>query len=251
MNPSEIWLIVFVCLFAGGMLGIVLRAALPEHHLNAESKDAIKFGAALISTMAALVLGLLVASAKGSYDTQRNEVTELAARIAVLDRLLAHYGPESGNARELLRQTVAITIDRLWPQERSEHVQFDPSSSKGEATYDAIQMLSPKTDAQRSLQSQAENLAVTIANTRWLMFEQSGGSISMPFLVVLVCWLFIIFLSYGLFAPNNATVVITMLLCALSVSAAIFLILELDRPFEGLIHISSHSMRDTLAHLGR
>src|SRR5579872_6718318 len=231
MNPSEIWLIVFVCLFAGGMLGMVLRVKLPEHHLNAESKDAIKFGAALISTMAALVLGLLIASAKGSYDTQRNEVAELAARIGLLDRLLAHYGPESKNARDLLRQSMAITIDRLWPHERSQHVQLDPSSSRNEATYDAIQMLSPKTDAERSLQSQAENMAVTIGNTRWLMFAQSGGSISMPFLVILVLWLTIIFLSYGLFAPNNATVVIAMLLCAMSVAAAIFLILELDRPF--------------------
>ena len=250
MSPLGIWSIVFVCLFAGGTLGMVLRDALPEHHLSVESKDAIKFGAALISTMAALVLGLLVASAKGSYDTQRNEVTELAARIAVLDRLLAHYGPESNNTRELLRQNVAITIDRLWPQERSGHVSLEPSS-KGEATYDAIQMLSPKTDAERSLQSQAENMMVSIGNTRYLMFEQSGGSISTPFLVVLVFWLTIIFLSYGLFAPRNATVVITMLLCALSVWAAIFLILELDQPFEGLIHISSQSMRNTLAQLGR
>jgi len=250
MSPIGIWLIVFVCLFAGGMLGMVLRTSLPEHHLNAESKDAIKFGAALISTMAALVLGLLVASAKGTYDTQRNEVTELAARVAVLDRLLAHYGPEAANARELLRQNVMITIDRLWPHERSGHVSFDPSS-KGEATYDAIQMLSPKTDSERSLQSQAENMMVTIGNTRYMMLEQSGGSISMPFLVVLVLWLTIIFLSYGLFAPDNATVVITMLLCALSVSAAIFLILELDQPFEGLIHISSQPMRNTLERLGQ
>ena len=143
MNPGEIWAIVFVCLFAGGMLGMVLRNVLPEHHLNAESKDAIKFGAALISTMAALVLGLLVASAKGTYDTQRNEVIELSARIALLDRILAHYGPEADNARALLRSSVAITIDRLWPQDRSEHAELDPTGSKGEAVYEAMQNAFP------------------------------------------------------------------------------------------------------------
>ncbi len=251
MSPGEIWAIVFACLFAGGMLGMGLRNLLPEHHLNAESKDAIKFGAALISTMAALVLGLLVASAKGTYDTQRNEVIELSARIALLDRILAHYGPEAATARELLRRSVATTIDRLWPQDRSEHAELDPTAPKGEAAYEALQELSPKTDAQRSLLAQAENLAIAIGNTRFLMFEQSGGSIAMPFLLVLVLWLTIIFLSYGLFAPANVTVVVTMLLCAVSVSAAIFLILELDQPFEGFIHISSHTMRDTLAHLGK
>lgn len=251
MSPNEIWAIVFACLFVGGMLGMVLRNVLPEHHLNAESKDAIKFGAALISTMAALVLGLLVASAKGTYDTQRAEVIEMSARIALLDRILAHYGPESATARELLRRSLATTIDHLWPQDRSARAELDPTGSKGEAAYDALEELSPKTDAQRALQAQAENLAIAIGNTRFLMFEQSGGSISMPFLLVLVFWLTIIFLSYGLFAPNNLTVIITMLLCALSVSAAIFLILQLDHPFEGVIHISSHTMRDTLARLGQ
>lgn len=251
MGPGEIWAIVFACLFAGGLLGMVLRNVLPEHHLNAESKDAIKFGAALISTMAALVLGLLVASAKGTYDTQRSEVIELSARIGLLDRMLAHYGPEAAQVRELLRHSVAMTIDRLWPQDRSEHAELDPTASKGEAAFEALQALSPKTDAQRSLQGQAENLAIAIGNTRFLMFEQSGGSISMPFLLVLVLWLTIIFLSFGLFAPRNVTVIVTMLLCALSVSAAIFLILELDQPFEGFIHISSHTMRETLAHLGK
>jgi hypothetical protein len=252
MSSIEIGSIVFVLLFAGGLLGMAVRDWLPEHHLSAESKDAIKFGAGLISTMAALVLGLLVASAKGSYDTQRNEITQMSARIVLLDRILAHYGPEAATARDLLRRSVATTVERIWPEDRSEHAHLEPlASSKSEADYDAIQMLSPKSDAQRTLQSQAENIAIEIGSTRWLMFEQGGSSISTPILMVLVLWLTIIFLSFGLFAPRNATVVVTMLLCALSVSGAIFLIMELNHPFEGLVKISSQPMRNALAHLGQ
>ena len=201
--------------------------------------------------MAALVLGLLVASAKGTYCTHSATRSLNCLLELPCSTVSSRIWSEVDNARALLRSSVAITIDRLWPQDRSEHAELDPTGSKGEAVYEAMQMLSPQTDAQRSLQGQAENLAIAIGNTRFLMFEQSGGSISTPFLLVLVLWLTIIFLSYGLFAPRNLTVIITMLLCAVSVAAAIFLILELDRPFEGLIHIPSHSMRDTLAHLGK
>lgn len=251
MSPIEIGSIVFALLFAGGLLGMAIRARLPERHLSVEARDAIKFGTGLISTMAAIVLGLLVASAKGSYDTQRNEITEMSARIVLLDRILAHYGPESATARDLLRHSIAAMVDRTWPQDRSEYGRLEPASPKTEGDYDAIQMLSPKSEAERTLQSQAENIAIEIGSRRWLMFEQAGNSISTPLLVVLVFWLAIIFLSFGLFAPRNPPVVVTMLLCALSVSGAIFLIMELNHPFEGLVQISSQPMRDALAHLGQ
>jgi hypothetical protein len=137
----------------------------------------------------------------------------------------------------------------LWPQ-NGRAPRLEPAGG-GEVLYDAIEALSPKNDAQRALQSQALNLTIDIGKMRWLLFEQSGSSISTPFLVVLVFWLTIIFMSFGLFAPNNVTVIATLLVCALSVSGAIFLILELDRPFEGVIKISSAPVRNALAHLGK
>jgi hypothetical protein len=94
--------VVFACVFGGALLGFLLRAALPEHHRNADSRDIVKLAMGLVGTMAALVLGLLVASAKSSFDDQSAELTGLSANVVVLDRVLAHYGPETKDARELL-----------------------------------------------------------------------------------------------------------------------------------------------------
>lgn len=241
--------IVFICVFGGALLGMFLRSILPEQHVSAESKDAVKVGIGLIATMAALVLGLLVATAKASYDTKSNELTEMSANTVMLDRMLAHYGPETRTIREVLHRAGARTLEALWPQ-NGQAPRLEPVGG-AEVLYDAIAALSPKNDAQRAIQSQALNLTIDIGKMRWLLFVQSGSSISTPFLIVLVFWLTIIFMSFGLFAPHNVTVGATLLVCALSVSGAIFLILQLDRPFEGLIHISSAPVQSALAHLGK
>ena len=249
MSPTAIGCIVFACIFGGALLGMLLHRILPEHHLSTESKDVIKLGMALTATMSALVLALLVNSAKGSFDAQRNEITQLSANVILLDRVLAHYGPETKEARMLLKQTATGMIDRIWPEGRTGNAELKPSG--GERFYDKIQELSPQNEVQRSLQAQALKMSVDLGQTRWLLFEQGGSSIPMPFLILLIFWVTIIFLSFGLFAPPNATVIVTLFLCALSVSGAIFMILELDRPFGGVIHISSAPMRNALAQLGK
>lgn len=251
MSPLAISAIVFACIFGGALLGMVLRSVLPEHHLSTESKDVVKLGMGVIGTMAALVLGLLVASAKGSYDTQRSELTQLSANVAFLDRVLAHYGPETKDARDLLRHAVGRWLDQIWSKDSARSEQLAPTAAGGEVFYDKVQALVPQNDAQRSLQAQALSLALNIGQARWLMFEQTGSSISMPLLVVVVFWLTLVFVSYGLFAPANATVIATLLLCTLSVSGALFLVLEMDRPFAGLIQIPSAPLRNALAHLGQ
>jgi Protein of unknown function (DUF4239) len=251
MSPTAIGCIVFACIFGGALLGMLLHRILPEHHLSTESKDVIKLGMALTATMSALVLALLVNSAKGSFDTQRNEITQLSANVILLDRVLAHYGPETKEARMLLAQTATAMLDRIWPESRTENAELKPSGARGERFYDKIQELSPQNEVQRSLQAQALKMSVDLGQTRWLLFEQGGSSIPMPFLILLIFWVTIIFLSFGLFAPPNATVIATLFLCALSVSGAIFMILELDRPFGGVIHISSAPMRNALTQLGK
>lgn len=205
----------------------------------------------LIGTIAALVLGLLIASAKSSFDAQSNELTQLSANIAFLDRVLNHYGPEAKETRELLRAVAVNISDRMWQRNRSDHSGLEPASVYAEGLYDKIQQLSPKTDAQRWLQVQALTLASTVGQARWLMYEQSATSIPLPLLVVLILWLTTIFISFGLFAPWNATVVTSLLIAALSVSGAVLLILEMYKPFEGLIQISSAPLRAALAHLGK
>ena len=251
MNSTIIAAIVFACLFGAGLLGVRVRAMLPENHLNPDTKDAVKVGMGLVATMAALVLGLLVASTKGAYDTQKNEVTQMAAKIVFLDRVLANYGSETGETRDLLRRSVGSAINRMWPDRKiSQPAQLDPSATSGEAFFNSIQQLSPQNDARRSLKSQAVQVTTDVGQMRWLLFEQTESSISLPMLIVLIAWLAIIFMSVGLFASPNATVVIALMLSALSVAGAIFLILELDMPFDGVIQISSAPMRNALNHLG-
>jgi hypothetical protein len=245
MSAIAVSSIVFACIFGGALLGALLRRILPESHLNSESKEIVKLGTGLIGTMAALVLGLMVASAKSSYDTQKNEVTEMAANFTWLDRVLAHYGPEAQGARELLRRGMPYMIGRIWSNDKSA-----PANPHAEATYDAIQQLPSTNDAQRALKAEALGICVSLGRTRSLLFQQVGSSISLPFLIVVVFWLTIIFVSFGLFGPPNATVIVTLLVCALSVAGAIFLILELDHPFSGLIQISSEPLRNALSPLG-
>jgi hypothetical protein len=244
--------VVFACVFGGAMLGMFLRGVLPEHHLDQDSKDVVKLGMALVATMSALLLSLLIASTKGSYDAQSREVTQMSAGIIQLDRILALYGPESKDARGALRLTV-LSVDHNWSGNKTRIEKLDSAQTRASGTgfYQQIQQLTPRNEFQRSLQAQAVQIALELARTRSLLLEQSGSSIPVPFLVVLVFWLAVIFASFGLFAPRNATVIATLLLCALSVSGAIFLILELDTPFAGMLQISDLPIRNALTLLGQ
>ncbi len=251
MSTISIGLIVFACVFGGAVLGILLQARLPQHHLSTETKDVVKLAMGLVATMAALVLGLLVASAKGAYDTQKNEVIEMAAKITFLDRVLANYGPGSAEIRALLRQNVERMVQRLWPDDKPRNIQREPLASGGELLYDSIQKLSPETEKQQAVKTQALHSTIEIGQLHSLLFHQAGSSISTPLLAIVVSWLAIIFLSFGLFAPRHGTAITALMVAALSVSAAIFLTLELDRPFGGLIEISRKPMESALEHIGR
>ena len=247
MNPIEISAIIFFCILAGAMLGMWLRSVLPENHLNDDTKDVVKLGAGLIGTMAALLLGLLVASAKSSYDARSTDVTQMAANIVLLDRAFLHYGPATQEIRGLLRIGVSATIDDLWSARQN-------SLASGAAfgkVFDQLVALKPTSDAQRSIQSEAESIIISIGQTRLLLLAQSGTSISPPFLVVVVFWLTLLFVSFGLFAPNNPISFATLLLAAMSVAGALFLILELDHPFSGLIQVSNVPLRTALSLLGQ
>ncbi len=227
---------------------------LSEKHLSAETKDLVRLGMGLIGTMTALVLGLLVASAKSSFDTQRNGVAQLSANIIMLDRALAHYGTESKDAREMLRASVEDMLQKTWPEENSEasptHA-MTRTEGKYEGLFEKIQELEPKNESQRAFQAQAMRIATDSAQMRWLLFAQKNSSIPTAFLVVLFCWITLLLASFSLFAPPNTVVFITLLVCTLAVSSAVFLFLELDRPFGGMIQISSAPLRDALAQLGR
>ena len=236
------------------LIGMFLRSVLPEHHLSDESKDAVKLGIGMIATLAALVLGLLIASAKGHFDTMNSGLTQTGSKIILLDRTMAHYGPETKEARDLLRLSVASAIDQLWPKERTQHKEykdFNPKTGLKELQ-EKLWQLSPKNETQRYLQSQALQISGSIAEMRWLLTEQQEqSSLPMPFFVMLVFWLVIIFFSFGMLSPPNSTVITVLLVCSLSAAGALYMILELDHPYGGFIEVSSTPLRNALVYLSQ
>jgi hypothetical protein len=249
--------ITFVCTAGCAVLGTTIRTWLPEAHLSKESQDVIRLGMGLVATMTALLLGLVTAAAKGSFDTQDVAVKNAAAGLMTLDRLLARYGPETQSPRGLLRRAVADRLESMWPPNGARPIDLDlsrtPSTEPAPAEQfeNQILALSPQTDTQRWLKSEALKLTEEVVRTRFRLLGSANGAVPRTMLVVVIFWLSMTFASFGLSAPRNATVITVLVISALSVAAAVFLILELDGPFEGLIRISSEPLRFALANLGR
>ena len=230
------------------LLGEAVRRRLPRNHLSPESMDIVKLGMGLVATMTALLLGLLVSSAKGSYDAERTEVLHLAAKTTLLDRTLRLYGPEAADARARIRDMMAEFVKRMWPERRG--ARLDPAlEEEGNACYLALEQLEPRSDLQRILKTKATSVAADLGEIRTLLLVRSGSSISTPLLIALACWCMIIFFSFSLVAPPNTTTRLALIASAFSVAGAVFLLLELDRPFEGLVRIPSAPMVNAVSHL--
>jgi hypothetical protein len=241
------------CIFGGALLGLLLHALLPEPHLRDNSKDTVKVVAGMIATLSALVLGLLVGSAKSSFDATNTAIIQNGAKIILLDRALAAYGPETKDVREQLRRGVAAGIEIFWPEEKnaaSGMTAFERANAM-EMIQAKLRQLTPANDTQKTLQSQAEQISGDMLQARWLLIEQAQSTLPIPFLVMLVFWLTMLHLSFGLFAPRNWTVISVLIISAVSVSGAIFIILEMNHPLQGMIKVSSAPMRKALEHLGQ
>jgi hypothetical protein len=228
----------------------LLRSTLPQHHLSKESQDVVRLGVGLIATIAALVLGLLIAAAKGSFDTRSGQVKQITADVILIDALLEQYGPEALPIRSEMRKVIGPFADRLWHEKPAAAAAPFAMNAATESVYVAIQALSPRNDLQRSLQSRAAQVSTDLAQTRLLLFAESDSAIPAPFIAILAFWLIIIFASFSLFAALNVTVFTFLSLFALSASCAIFLILELSEPFTGLLMIPSAPLRNALGALG-
>ena len=243
--------ILFLFLVGVTLLGARLRRLVPAEHLSADSKDAVKLALGLVATMTAILLGLLVSSAKSSFDTARSEVMQMAAKIALLDRVLILYGPQTADARHALRDSVAEGVRRTWPADGHRPARLEPNEEMGDAVYGAISRLAPQDEPQRALKTEAVTLMVQLAELRSLVQAQAVSSLSKPLLIALVIWLVVIFLGFSILAPANATSTLALLAGAFSVACAVFIILELDYPFAGVVRIPSEPMIRTLAHLSK
>lgn len=253
MSSIAIASIAFACVCAGIAIGSMLRKALPDHHIRDDSRDIVKVGTGLIATLTALVLGLLISSAKSTYDALGVGLAQGGAKIIALDRTMAQYGPQTKDARDLLRRMVASAINRWWPEDKVDQAGLAPIDVAAgvEELQHKLRALSPQNDEQRELRSQALQISSDAAMSRWQMLEQTQASLPTAFLIVLVGWQTILFASFGLFAPRNVTVFVVLLLCALSASGAIFLLLEMSHPMDGIIKVSSAPLLTALEHLGR
>jgi hypothetical protein len=249
MSPVSVGCIVFVCTFGGALLGMWLRTVLPPHHLDDESRATVMVGIGLIATMTALVLGLVTASAKSSFDAVDKAIKETAIGILTLDRVLARYGPETREIRQTVKRAIGARIEMIWPNGigAANLAEFDPMRSgagpEAEGLAQAVRSLEPHSDAQRALKERAQDMTENLLQARWLVLAGSESAVPRPFLVILLFWLTISFVSFGLFAPRNATVIVVLGVCALSVASALFLILEMDAPFDGLLRVSPDALR--------
>lgn len=248
MTEFLIAFLVYVCILTGLLIGVYLHRVMPPDHMKDDTRQIVNVAIGLVATLAALVLGLMVASVKTSFDARAEEVRESASRIILLDRTLRQYGPETRETRMLLGQLVEARVKSVWGRE-------EDSGSTQAAAIESIRSrlfaLAPGSEAQKWLYARALTVAADLEQARWMLLEQSRSSIPRPFLVVLVFWLVVIFATLGLFAPRNATAYTIILICAFSVATAIFLILEMDQPYEGLLQISDAPLRNALSEIAR
>ncbi len=248
MTPILISLVVCAILIAGSLAGILLRRRVPEHHLDPSTKDVVRLGCALVATMSGLVLGLLTTSAKSTFDGERDEIRHLTSNVALLDWLLTRYGPEARQARVQLRESVAVMVERIWTDGTVHAAHLAPmqTSPEGERAYEAIRALAPKDELQKHYRDYALQAANTILQTRLTLYQQTDSGMPKLFLGVLLFWLFVLFASFSLFSPINATGFAALVLVALCISGAIFVILEMYQPFSGLVQIDDGLLRNAL-----
>src|SRR6478672_6455134 len=246
MVPVAVGLLAFGLALAGILLGSVIRT-LPKAELSSDSKEVVKLSLGVLATLAALVLGLLVAGAKTTYSARESEINQITADVILLDSLLAKYGEGAQAARASLRQAISPMVDQIW-REQSAPLQSAPfkATAEAEAFYQQVQQLQPSNDIQRGLKQRISEVTLDLAQARLLLFSHLGSSIPFPFLAVLLLWMTILFAGFSLMAPANRITLAALVVCALSVSAAIFLILGLDQPFSGLMMIQSERLINAL-----
>jgi len=200
--------------------------------------------------LAALALALLIASGKTAYENANAELRTSMARLVLLDRVMARYGSDTNAARARLRTLVETRLSQAWGGDASatnaggEEASIEPLQAE-------LRALSPDTNAQRLLQSRALQVSGDIAEAHWLLTETVGDGLPWAFLAVLVFWLGLLFVTFGLLAPTNATVIGLLFACALLVAAAVFLIVDMAHPYIGIIHVSDAPLRTALGQLGQ
>ncbi|MDT7721356.1 MAG: hypothetical protein QOE94_2367 [Mycobacterium sp.] len=252
MKDILIGVVVFAIIFGGALLGMFLGKILPVQHMSTESRDVIRIVMGMLAMLSSVTLGLLTGSSISSLAEREGELRSAGVQFIMLDRTLAEYGPETAPTRALLKQVLSERISQIWPEEGGA---VSLSALSGGPGINLVQRdlfaLSPQTERQRWLRSNALEITKTIAESRWTTVEQIGSRFPWAFFIVVVFWLAVVFASFGLFAPRNASVIAALFVAALALAAPIFMMFETDQPYGGLVKIPSTSLRIALDQLGR
>lgn len=250
MNSIVVSLGVTACVFAGGMIGLHMHRIVPKDNLTKETQDVIRLGTGMLSVLASLVLGLLISTAKTSSDSTDHAMRTFSAGLILLDETLRDYGDAAKVPRDLLRNYTSRALADHWPTD-GQAAKIDNAATGNllERVREQIRALKPVDDGQRGLQGEALKINSSLLQQRWLLIEEEGPSVKPLVLAILVSWIFFIFASFGLNAPRNSTVVAAFLVCSAAIGGSVFLIMELDSPFSGVLRISSEPMRNALAHM--
>jgi len=250
MNSIIVSILVAACVFSGSLAGLFMHRLVRPALLTKESQDAVRLGIGMLSVLSSLVLGLLIATAKGSYDTSDQAVRGYAAELALLNETLRDYGADASVPQGLLRQYTETLLHDIWPTGGGPpHLSDEPSWRLMEQVREAVRALTPVDDGQKWLRDQALTINIELLRQRWLLIGEQGATVSPTVLVILVSWITVIFVSFGLNAPRNALVIVAFVVCGMAIGASIFLILEMDRPLDGVLQISSWPLRNVLTQM--
>jgi hypothetical protein len=251
LNAVTTSLLVAACIFGGGVAGLVLHRVLPSDHLTKETQDAVRLGTSMLSVLASLVLGLLIATAKTSFDTTDGEIRKYGADLILLAETFRDYGATAAAPAAILRTYTKRLLADNWPASgaRGDLAEDAQAGALLEHVRETIRALKPVDAGQTWLRDQALQINTSLLQQRWLLIEQSEPSVRPLMLMVLVTWITLIFAGFGLNAPRNATVVTAFLICSVAIGGSIFLILQLDSPFDGVMRISSRPILTALAHM--
>jgi hypothetical protein len=246
-NILIIGTIVFTVILAGAFAGSKIRDYLPKHHLTDETKYLVNVSTAVVATITALVLGLLISNANTTFSRLGGEVTALSADILRLDHILQEYGPDAEPARKMLLQYAELKAVDLFPDHPADVNLNNLSTFElQQRTLDEILALNPTDAREQWRRDQALTLVARIGDTRWLLAQEVGRGTPKEFVALLVFWLVLLFASFGLFAPRNLTSAAILTLCALAVAPAVGMFLELKQGFGGFVRVSPEPMRQAV-----
>lgn len=251
MDGLAISVAVAAVMFVSGALGLNLHRFVPARHLTKESHDVIRLGTGMLSVLASLVLGLLITSAKTSFDSTSAAVRAYAADLTLLDDVLRDYGDGALAARQQVSDYTARLLSDVWT-DRYGHPYMVENRAAGdilEHSFQAVRALTPANHQQQVLADNAMSLAVSLLRQRWLLIAHADTSVQPLVIGILVFWLAAIFVSFGINAPRHATMHVVFLILAVGIGSALFLILELNSPFDGPMRISSQPIQMALSHM--